>query len=152
MANARIEAVGPAEYGLIADLYNSTARPPVDAAYFERRLAYHAHTLVLVAELDRQPVGFTCGYELRPTTFYSWLYGVLPNARGLGIGSQLMDALHAWVQEHGYEMIRLECYNQHREMILLAVKRGYDIVGVRWDSHTASNLVIFEKQVHAGEA
>ena len=151
MANARIEAVGPQEYELICDLYNALARPSVDVSFFERRLGHHRQVLAMIAELEGKPVGFACGYELRPSTYYSWLYGVLPDARRLGVGSQLMDAQHAWVRTHGYEMIRLECYNQHRPMILLAVKRGYEIIGIRWDSHTSNNLVVFEKNLHTGD-
>ena len=146
MANAKIEAVGPGEYQLICDLHNAIFTPPVDAKFFERRLR-NRDSLVMVAELEKQPVGFSCGYELRPSTFYGWLYGVLPDARRLGITSQLLDAEYAWVGDHGYEMIRFECYNQHRPMLQLAIKRGYDIVGIRWDSRTAGNLVVFEKYV-----
>jgi GNAT superfamily N-acetyltransferase len=76
---------------------------------------------------------------------------VLPDARRLGVASQLMDAQHAWVRAHEYEMIRLECYNQFRGMIILAVKRGYDVVGVRWDAHMSGNLVIFEKNLHLSD-
>ena len=72
---------------------------------------------------------------------------MLPDARRLGVATQLMDAEHAWACSQGYEMIRLECYNNHRPMLLLAIKRGYDIVGIRWDSRTAENLVVFEKFV-----
>ncbi len=146
MTNAKIEIVGPGEYELIRELHNGVFKPAVDASFFERRLRHHK-SLMMVAELEGHPVGFSCGYELRPSTYYSWLYGVLPDARRLGIASQLMDAEHAWAAGHGYEMARFECYNQHRPMLLLAVKNGYDIVGIRWDSHTANNLVIFEKHL-----
>ena len=151
MANARIEAVGPKEYELICELYNAVARPSVDVSFLERRLNHHRQVLAMIAELEGKPVGFSCGYELRPSTYYSWLYGVLPDARRLGVASQLMDAQHAWVRAHEYEMIRMESYNQYRPMILLAIKRGYDIVGIRWDSHTSNNLVIFEKNLHTAE-
>jgi len=144
MANARIEIVGPGEYQLICDLYNEIFKPTVDVQFFEKRLR-NRNALVLVAELDKQPVGFSCGYQLRPSTFYSWLCGVLPDARGLGVAKQLMDAEYAWACDQRYEMIRLECYNQHRPMLVLAIKRGFDIVGTRWDSRTANNLVVFEK-------
>ncbi|MFQ5592419.1 MAG: GNAT family N-acetyltransferase [Phycisphaerae bacterium] len=144
MTSVKIDIVGPGEYALLCELYSSVFRPPVDVAFFERRLRHHK-ALLMVAELDQRPVGFSCGYELRPTTYYSWLYGVLPDARRMGIASQLMEAEHAWARDHGYEMIRFECYNQHRPMLLLAIKLGYDITGIRWDSRTAENLVIFEK-------
>jgi len=148
MANTKIDIVGPTEYPLIIDLYNGIFKPPVATNFFEQRLQHH-NTLVMVAELEKQPVGFSCGYELRPSTFYSWLYGVLPDARRMGVATQLMDAEYAWVSHHGYEMLRLECYNNHTSMLQLAIKRGYEIVGIRWDSRTAQNLVVFEKYVTA---
>ena len=145
MATAKIHIVGPNEYDLLRDLYNEVARPAVNGDFFRRRLDGRRNALAMVADVDERPVGFTCGYELRSTTYYSWLYGVIPDARRLGVASQLMDAVHAWVAERGYEMLRFECYNQHRPMILAAIRNGYDIVGIRWDSHTAGNLVIFER-------
>ncbi len=147
MATAKIEILGPGEYGLICELYNQMARPPVDEAFLDRRLRYRHNALVMVAELDKRPVGFCCGYELRPSTYYSWLYGVLPDARRLGVASQLMAAEHAWAVRQGYEMTRFECYNQHKPMLIMAINTGYQIVGVRYDSHTSNNLVIFEKHL-----
>jgi len=146
MANAKIVVVGPGEYGLIRDLYNEIFQPAVDVAFFEARMGKR-NALVLVAELDGKPAGFLCGYELRPSTFYSWLCGVLPAARRLGVATQLIEAESAWAGEQGYEMVRLECYNRHRPMLLLAIKLEYDIVGIRWDSRTGNNLVVFEKFV-----
>ncbi len=148
MATVKISRLGPPEYSLLCDMYNAIFRPPVDVEYFRRRLQ-NRNSLVMLAELDNRPVGFSCGYELRPTTYYSWLAGVLPEARRMGIASQLLEAEHAWAAEQGYEMARFECYNHHRPMLLLAIRNGYDIVGLRWDSHTATNLIIFEKQLTA---
>ncbi|HUU82553.1 MAG TPA: GNAT family N-acetyltransferase [Phycisphaerae bacterium] len=147
MATTKIEIVGKDEYGLICEMYNQIARPPVDVAFLDRRLHYRHNALIMVAHLDNKPVGFSCGYELRPSTYYSWLYGVLPDARRLGVASQLMAAEHAWARQKGYEMARFECYNQHRPMLLLAIHTGYDIVGIRYDSHTGNNLVVFEKHL-----
>ncbi len=151
MSTAKIQLVGPNEYDLISELYNEMVRPPQEASYFHRRLDGRKNVLVMVAELDGSPVGFTCGYELRPTTYYSWLYGVLPDARRLGVASQMMDAAHAWVRQRGYEMLRFECYNQHRPMILAAILNGSDIVGIRWDANTANNLVVFERSLHQAD-
>lgn len=151
MANAEIHPVGPGEFELIANLYNEIFRPPQDAAFFHRRLDERRNVLNLVADLEKKPVGFICGYELRPSTYYSWLCGVLPDARRLGIASQLMSAEQAWAQQHGFEMLRFECNNQARPMIHVAIRYGYDIVGIRWDSRNLTNLVIFEKTLHDGQ-
>lgn len=144
MANAKIEIVGPNEIELICRLYNEVFRPPQSAEYFTERLRGRKN-LLLVAELDRQPVGFAVGYELRHSTYYSWLIGVLADARRLGIASQLLAAEQAWAKEHGYEMMRFECFNHHRPMLILAIRMGYDVVGIRWDARAMGNLVIFEK-------
>ena len=79
MANAKIELVGPGEFELITDLYNEVFRPKRDIAFFQRRLEHHRRVLMMVAEVEGRPVGFACGYELRSTTYYSWLYGVVPS-------------------------------------------------------------------------
>ena len=72
---------------------------------------------------------------------------VLPDARRHGVGRQLLEAQQAWAKEHGYEYVRCECMNEQREFIHFAVTMGYDIVGVRWDSTYANNLLVFEKNL-----
>ncbi len=151
MATAEIHPVGPGEFTRIAEMHNLMFRPSQNAGFFARRIAGKRNVLTLIAELEGKPVGFSCGYELRPTTYYSWLCGVLPDVRRMGIASQLMAAEQAWVVEQGYEMVRFECNNQARPMIHFAVRDGYDIVGIRWDTRSASNLVIFEKTLHPHE-
>ena len=101
--------------------------------------------LHLIARLDDRPVGFFLGFELKPTVYFAWFYGVLPEQRRQGIASQLMDAVHSWAQQNDYESIRFECHNQHRPMLHLAIARHYDIVGIRWDPDRGDNLVLFEK-------
>lgn len=145
MATAEIHLIGPGEYDLLAELYNQVFRPAEDVAFLNRRLDGRHNVVCQLAHLDDRPVGFACGYELRPTTYYVWLCGVLPDARRLGVASQLMSAQQAWAKEHEYEMIRMETHNQHRSMLHVAIRDEYDIVGIRWDSRSQSNLVIFEK-------
>jgi GNAT superfamily N-acetyltransferase len=145
MANARIEVVGPGDLELVTSLYNQVFHPARDAAFFRRRFMGRYNALMMIAVLDERPVGFCLGFELKPTVFFGWLYGVVPEFRRLGICSQLMDATHAWATEHGYESIRMECQNRHRAMLHLCIERKYDIVGVRWDSDRGENLVLFEK-------
>jgi GNAT superfamily N-acetyltransferase len=99
----------------------------------------------MVAAVDERPVGFSLGFELKPDVFFSWFYGVLPECRRQGIASQLMEAVHSWARLNEYESIRFECHNQHRPMLHLGIALGYDIVGIRWDSERAANLVLFQK-------
>lgn len=147
MATAKIEVVGMGELPLIAQLYCQVYQPARDVAYFQRRFLGRHNPLLLIATLEDRPVGFFIGFELKPNTFFAWLCGVLPEYRRQGIASQLLEGLQAWAINERYDMVRFECHNQIRPMLQMAIAHGYDIVGVRWDSERANNLVIFEKML-----
>ena len=152
MATAKIDIVGPTELPTIVEIYNQVYRPTRDLEFFRRRFLGRYNALMLMASLDERPIGFFVGFELKPSVYFSWLLAVQPDFRRMGIASQLMDAMHGWVAEHEYAAIRLECQNQHRPMLHMAIERGYDVVGIRWDPDRGHNLVIFEKSLGVGEA
>ena len=48
--------------------------------------------LILAAYINNEPVGFKIGYETSSKqNFYSWMGGVLPKYRQLGIAERLME-------------------------------------------------------------
>jgi len=145
MADAIIDVVGPEDLPVIVELYNQLFRPVRDVASFQRRFQGRYNVLELVARIQDRPVGFFLGFELKPTVYFAWFYGVLPDYRRQGIASQLMEAMHSWAKQQDYESVRFECHNQHRPMLHLAIAQEYDIVGMRWDPDRGDNLVIFEK-------
>ncbi|HWL94095.1 MAG TPA: GNAT family N-acetyltransferase [Phycisphaerae bacterium] len=147
MANSEVVIVGPGELPLIADLYNEIFRPPRNVEFFRRRLLGRYNPLLLLANLDGRPVGFSTGFELKPTVFFGWLLGVQSEVRREGIAAQLHEAQSAWAAEHGYESIRMECHNAHRAILHMAIEMNFNIVGMRWDSDRQDNLIIFEKQL-----
>src|SRR5207248_131736 len=106
MADAIIEIVGQDDLPTIVDLYNQIYRPPRDVESFRRRFMARYNALRMIARVKDQPVGFFLGFELKPTTFFAWFYGVLPDFRRQGIATQLMEAVHAWAREQGYESVR----------------------------------------------
>jgi GNAT superfamily N-acetyltransferase len=147
MADAIIDMVGPDELPLIARLYSQIFRPPRDVESFRRRYRGRYNVLQLMARVDGRPVGLFLGFELKPSVYFAWFYGVLPDFRRQGIASQLMDAVHSWAEQNAYQSVRMECNNQHRPILHLAIAHGYDIVGIRWDPDRGDNLVIFEKRL-----
>lgn len=145
--DAVIDVVGQSDLPLIVDLYNQIYRPSRDIDSFRRRYLGRYNILQLLARVKEKPVGFFLGFELKPAVFFAWFYGVLPDCRRQGVGSQLIEAAQLWAKQHEYDSIRLECHNQHRPMLHLAIDLGYDIVGIRWDADRGDNLVLFEKSL-----
>lgn len=148
MANAKIVVVGPGEINLISDLYSEVFTPPITEETLRRRFLGRHNVCLLVAIIEDRHVGFIVGFELTPVTYYCWVCGVVPDFRRAGIATQLMQGQLAWAKEHHYDLIRFECQNQHRPMLHVAITEGFDLVGIRWDSATAHNVVIFEKELH----
>src|SRR5690606_29864001 len=146
-ADAEVVIVGPGELPLIAQLYSDIFRPPRDVEFFKRRLLGRYNPLFLIANVEGHPVGFATGFELKPSVYFAWLSGVIPELRGQGIASQIHEALCAWARDHGYSYTRMECHNAHRAVLSMAVAMDYNIVGLRWDSDRSENLIIFEKDL-----
>jgi GNAT superfamily N-acetyltransferase len=149
MADAIIDVVGQEDLPLIVEMYNQIFRPAKTIESFRRRYLGRYNILQLVARVKDKPAGFFLGFELKPDIFFAWFYGVLPEFRRLGIGSQLIEAAQSWAAQHDYEGIRLECHNAHRPMMHLAIELGYDVVGLRWDADRGDNLIMFEKSLTA---
>ena len=147
MADAKIVSIGTSELELIARLYNEVFSPRQDEEFFRRRFRARYNTLMFVAMIDEQHVGFSVGFEVMPSTYFCWLCGVDPQARRLGIATQLMQAIEAFARDHDYSVLRFECQNQHRPMLHVAITEDFDLVGIRWDTASANNVVIFEKDL-----
>lgn len=99
-----------------------------DYEVFKSRLQNAKKTLILIAYIEDRPVGFKLGYEENESTFYSWLGGVLPEFRGLGVALELMTAQHAWCIEHSYKKVLTKTKNLYKDMILLNIKNGFEII------------------------
>lgn len=147
MATAKIIPVGAGEVDTIVEIYNTIFSPDRDAEFFRKRFRGRHNVNMLVAMLDDRHVGFTIGFELMPLTFFSWLCGVSPDFRRLGIATQLIKGQQAWAIDNDYGIIRFECQNQHRPMLHVAISEGYDLVGMRWDTATGNNVAIFERDL-----
>ncbi|BAB04719.1 GNAT family N-acetyltransferase [Halalkalibacterium halodurans] len=101
--------------------------------------------LIFVA-LDRgHVVGYKIGYELDKQTFYSWLGGVDPNIRKQGIGSMLMERQHDYLRDVGYKVVRTKTMNKWRNMLLLNIKSGFDVIETYIDDKGLHKIVLEKK-------
>lgn len=117
-----------------------------DRKYFDATFNYRKTFQLFIAEVEGKPVGFKLGYEQSEGEFYSWLGGVLPEYRGLGIAADLMKAQHDWCRKHGYQKIQTKTQNRFREMLLLNLKFGFDVIGLH-TSTSGEPKIILEKRL-----
>lgn len=116
---------------------------PPERAEYEKRLLGVPH-LILVAYEAGQAAGFKVGYQ-RSGYFYSWMGGVLPHFRRRGIAKALADYQEEWAKQNNYFSITFKTRNQHKAMLLFALKNGFDIIDFEEKESVATNRIWLRK-------
>jgi len=102
--------------------------------------------LNLMAWVDGQPAGFKVGYE-RDDMFYSWMGAVLPAFRQMGVAKALADYQEAWAKQSGFSHVFFKTWNQHKGMLIFALKNGFDIVQVLPREQLTDYRIILQKEL-----
>jgi GNAT superfamily N-acetyltransferase len=117
-----------------------------DSKWFYSTFSQNKKFHLVIGYVDEQAVGFKMGYEQNQFEFYSWLGGVIPEYRGLGIAGDLMAEQHRWCREQGYSKIKTKTQNRFMPMLILNLKNGFEIIGV--DPTDKEGLkIIMEKKI-----
>ena len=102
--------------------------------------------LVVVTAMEgNQVIGYKIGYELDTHTFYSWLGGLGINYRKYGIASKLMEIQHQYVREQGYHVVQTKTMNKWRNMLILNIKSGFDVMSTYTDKNGQHKIVLEKK-------
>lgn len=83
---------------------------------------------VVIAYYENKPVGCCCYKKLDSITVEIKRMYVMPEQRGKGIGTLLMNELEKWATESGVEFMVLETGSGQPEAIHLYKKQGYSII------------------------
>ena len=116
-----------------------------DVGSIQKRLIDKPH-LILSAYHESTPIGFKIGYE-RDGKFYSWLGGTLPAYRSKGIASALADKQEEWAKNQGYTTIWMKTRNCFPEMLMMAIGRGFRIVGFDLREVVGQHRIVLEKSI-----
>lgn len=116
---------------------------PPETDVYESRLA-GVPNLILIAKVKGEDAGFKVGYE-RDGYFYSWMGGIKPTFRKLGIARALADKQENWAKKKGYTTITFKTRNHHKGMLIFAIKNGFDIIGFKEKENVATNRILLRK-------
>lgn len=113
------------------------AIPEFDNAYpmteYQTRLS-DKPMLALFIKVEGEVAGFKLGYELDNGQFYSWLGGILPEFRGLGLAKQLLQTQERWAKEQGYHQIEVKTLNRFTSMLKMLISNQYQITNLNQDT------------------
>lgn len=107
-------------------VFSGQSRADVQAEIHEQ---YSRNLLTCVALDGEQVVGYKMGYLRKKGHFYSWLGCVNPNYRRQGIAENLMQQQHDWCRQKAFQTIRTQTRNQWRDMLILNLRHGFNIIG-----------------------
>lgn len=157
MDEARINPLDPASTAaseLIAasDAYHASLYPPESIHRLPPAKLSQAPGVFLGASVDDQLVG--CGGYIDCGGQYGELKGmfVIPEARGMGIGRRLLEALESHAKSAGLTLMRLETGIHQPEALRLYEQAGYRRRGP-FGSYAEDPLSVFmEKYVGAQDS
>lgn len=110
-----------------------------------REASVKNNLLILIAYQDGVACGYKAGFEQTARIFYSWIGGVHPKFRKLGIAKSLLEKQHSLIKEMDYECVRTHTENAYRNMLILNIKCGFDIIGVFKSDHYEKQTIMLEK-------
>lgn len=120
---------------------------PYPTETYHQRMGNREH-LLLVATVSQQLAGFKAGYASEKSGyFYSWMGGVLPEFRRIGVAKKLADFQEDSALAKGYSHLHMKTRNMHRNMLLFSISRGFQITRVEASDTICENRVYLEKKL-----
>jgi ribosomal protein S18 acetylase RimI-like enzyme len=122
-----------------------------DKPYSKEKLLREAdvkhNLLVIIAYESSRPVGYKIGFELSSRLYYSWIGGVHPDYRGQGLAKKLMEKQHSLIPQFGHTCVRTYTENKYKEMLILNLKSGFEVIGVYKSDHDDKQTIMLEKML-----
>ena len=118
---------------------------PYERPVLDERLAGRSWIGLVAENPSGDIVGFKLGYEERPGEFYSWIGGVLSEARGQGAAKLMLLEQERRLREQGYSGVRVKARNRFQAMLMLLLSQGYLVTEVIAQDDPLDNRICFEK-------
>jgi predicted GNAT superfamily acetyltransferase len=109
---------------------------------FAARVEERGASMLQLALHEGAVIGYKLGYRRNREVFYSWLGGVLPEQRRRGVARELLQRQHAWCRSQGYRRVRTDTTNAFRDMLLLNLRAGFDVIGTFHDAERGLTIML----------
>lgn len=105
--------------------------PLLSTKHYGERIANKSH-LIIIASVDGNLAGCKLAYDrFEDGSIYSWLGGVIPKYRKLGLAKKMARFQEEWALENGFDGIRFKTLNRHKAMLTFAINNGFQIYNVK---------------------
>ena len=132
-------------FGVHKKIPEFNPNPPNTLKEFQDKIENH-NSLVLVGYVNNNPVGYCIGYDkFKDGSFYSWMGGVIPEYRKLGVYLALRHFQETWAKGQGYKSIKIKTWNRRFEMRIVLAKLGYNIIDLEKKPDVLDNRLMHEK-------
>lgn len=128
-------------WGLEKEIFDN----PYSKEKITRESSVKPNLISLVACIKEEAVGYKVGYEMSSRLFYSWMGGVVPAHRNKGIAGRLMAEQHKLIKQQGYKLVRTHTENRYRDMLILNLRTGFDVVGLMQDNTKPKTVIVLDK-------
>ena len=71
--------------------------------------------------------------------------GVLPTYRRRNVAQRLAETQEEWARQQGYKTVTFKTRNQHKNMLLFALKRGFNVIGFKEKGNVETNRIVLQK-------
>lgn len=112
----------------------------------------HVNSLILVAVLKQQVVGWCCGRVIAPETELLKI-AVHPNCRRRGVAGHLLGQFELKLAGKNITDVYLEVRSQNKSAIKFYLKFGFFQVGLRskYYSSPQDDALIYKKEINTGQ-
>lgn len=105
--------------------------PLLSTDHYLERMANKTQ-LIVIATVNGNLAGCKVAYNRHDDgTLYSWLGGVIPEFRKLGLAKRMADFQEKWALKNGFDAIRFKTLNRHKAMLTFAINNGFLIYNVK---------------------
>ena len=88
--------------------------------------------LIVIALIEEKLAGCKIAYDrFEDGSLYSWIGGVIPAYRKMGLAKKMADYQEEWALKNGFDAIRFKTLNRHKAMLTFAINNGFQIFNVK---------------------